>query len=292
MARRRQSPRPARTHLGDLLRSAHENSRRRVSRGRRSTATLTRFSAGAAAADELEDLRLPARLVRWGLALLLLPLCFVTSLTLFQTVSDPDFFGPFWRSSQFWYFSAGVIITAAWFFAGVCRDRLLYLYVLGHELTHALFVYLSFGKVAEIKVTTEGGYIVTNKSNVLIALSPYFVPFWTAVLFVVIGAVSLLSDVDPIGRGLFFSVGLTWGFHLLWTLWMIPRDQPDLRENDTLFSLVVIYLANIGVVTTLICLATDRVTFSGFAETWLTNGELFTTKAKAIVHQLAAAIRS
>lgn len=264
--------------LGTLLQQAHENSLRRSHRPR--TGRLNRFAAGSATADELEALPGGARVIRWFIAALLLPICFVTSLTLFQTVADPSFFGPFWRSAQFWYFSLGVVVVSGWFFTGVCREALLYLYVLGHELTHALFVWASFGKVAEINVTREGGYIITNKSNVLIALSPYFVPFWTVVLFGLVGLLGKLTDIEVVGRGLFFAVGLTWGFHLLWTLWMIPRDQPDLKENDTLFSLVVIYLANICLLAGLVCVASDRVTWSQFGSTWIENGESFVVKGK------------
>jgi hypothetical protein len=44
---------------------------------------------------------------------------------------------------------------------------------------------------------------------------------------------------------------------MVWTLWMIPRDQPDLKENGTFLSLVVIYLANLLVLVLLFCLAAE-----------------------------------
>ena len=40
---------------------------------------------------------------------------------------------------------------------------------------------------------------------------------------------------------------------------MIPRDQPDLKENGVFFSLVVIYLANVVVISVLLCLALKRI---------------------------------
>ena len=43
---------------------------------------------------------------------------------------------------------------------------------------------------------------------------------------------------------MYFLLGGGWLFHLLWTIWMIPQDQPDLQENGTFFSLVFIVLAN------------------------------------------------
>jgi hypothetical protein len=44
---------------------------------------------------------------------------------------------------------------------------------------------------------------------------------------------------------------------MVWTLWMIPRDQPDLKENGTLLSLAVIYLANLLVLAALLCVAAE-----------------------------------
>jgi hypothetical protein len=76
-------------------------------------------------------------------------------------------------------------------------------------------------------------------------------------------------------------MGLTWTFHMVWTLWMIPRDQPDLKENGTFLSLVVIYLANLLVLAGLLCVAGDsplRDTRE-FAHEWMrhaaTWGQLF-----------------
>ena len=40
-------------------------------------------------------------------------------------------------------------------------------------------------------------------------------------------------------------VGLTWGFHVTFTLYMLTKEQPDVLQNGRLFSYVVIYLANL-----------------------------------------------
>jgi hypothetical protein len=53
------------------------------------------------------------------------------------------------------------------------------------------------------------------------------------------------------------AIGVTWAFHMVWTLWMIPRDQPDLKENGTFLSLVIIYLANLLVLVLLLCAAEE-----------------------------------
>ena len=262
--------------LSELLRDAHVRSQRRAKEANRKRQSRDKrnckFAAiSETAPQELDSLPGFQRLIRWAIAALLFPFCIITTITLFQRVSDPAFFGPFWRSSEFWYFATGFVLICGWFFTKIAHDTFLYLYVLGHELTHVLFVYASLGKVADMKVTKQGGYIITNKSNVLIALSPYFVPFWTSIVILLSFAISYFTPIPHHEKILFFLIGGTWGFHMLWTIWMIPRDQPDLKENDTLFSLVVIYLANVIVVGGLICLATDRVTWASFAQTWLEN---------------------
>ena len=60
---------------------------------------------------------------------------------------------------------------------------------------------------------------------------------------------------------------------MLWTLWMIPRDQPDLKENGTFLSLVVIYLANVLLLVALLCAAEDAPIQSAkdFGMDWLRN---------------------
>ena len=115
------------------------------------------------------------------------------------------------------------------------------------------------GRVTDFHVSADGGYITTNKSNLLIALSPYFVPFWSLVAALAYAVARVAMDHPPRELDLAFygAVGVTWTFHMAWTLWMIPRDQPDLRENGTFLSLVIIYLANLALLVGLQCLASE-----------------------------------
>jgi hypothetical protein len=66
-------------------------------------------------------------------------------------------------------------------------------------------------------------------------------------------------------------MGATWSFHLFWTLWIIPRDQPDLQENGTFFSLALIYLANVLLLSSLLCLASPALTWRHFVYNWANN---------------------
>ena len=44
---------------------------------------------------------------------------------------------------------------------------------------------------------------------------------------------------------LYSGLGFWWCFHLFWTAWIIPKDQPDLAGNGTFFSLILVYFANL-----------------------------------------------
>jgi hypothetical protein len=254
---RRQEVRPS---LGELLsaanRRAHDQANRRS--GRRGMKSV--HAAIAMPADEFEHrsfdwLRRP---LRWLVALMLLPLCWVTTWTFLLRFSHATVERGFWQSPEFWYFALGVLSMAGWFWSGLLKSFFLYLYVLGHELTHAVFVLFFRGRISDIHVSAEGGYITTDKTNLLIALSPYFVPFWSVVCALMYAVLQLSAELRPGWDLAFYALmGATWTFHMAWTLWMIPRDQPDLKQNGTCLSLVIIYQANLLVLVALFCMASE-----------------------------------
>ena len=234
-------------------RRAHEQANRRGGNRGKKTIWATTATAGD---EHSETPEWTQRLLRWSLASLLLPLCWVTMWTFLSRFSQATVDPASWRTPEFWYFATGALLMIGWFWSGLFQAFFLYLYVLGHELTHAIFVVLYRGKVTEFHVSADGGYITTNKTNLIIALSPYFVPFWAIVAAIVYGSVRHFAALGPEwDRALYALLGLTWTFHMVWTLWMIPRDQPDLKENGTYLSLVVIYLANLLVLAGLLCVA-------------------------------------
>jgi hypothetical protein len=280
--------------LSSANRRAHEQANRRG--GKRAE----KFVWAAVAAAESEgggvSVEWVTRVMRWTLALVLLPLCWVTSWTFLSRFSQATVDENFWKTAEFWYFATGALVMLGWFCSGLLQTFFLYLYVLGHELTHAVFVLLYRGKVTDFHVSADGGYITTNKTNLVIALSPYFVPFWAVVCVVIYAAVRYFADLAPgWDRLLFAAMGVTWTFHMVWTLWMIPRDQPDLKENGTFLSLVIIYLANLLVLAGLLCVAAESPLQNcrEFAMEWLrhaaTWGDLFLRWANAMIVNFRAA---
>ena len=198
------------------------------------------------------------RLLRLMVGVVLLPFCWVTSWAFLKQFSRATIEQGFWQSAQFWYFAVGVMVMLGWFWSKIGQSLFLYLYVFGHEMTHAVVVKCFGGRVLDMAWSSEGGYVTTDKTNWVISLSPYFVPFWSLIAVIVYVVTSLFAEVSPIGNLAFYGViGATWGFHLAWTLWMIPRDQPDLQDNGTFLSLVLIYLGNLMVLVVLLCVASE-----------------------------------
>lgn len=287
--RAKKRPLAKRPTLREAFRTADQVARARSNRrihGRKGLRTIQASldiplpEIGTIDFDEPEPhaLSLPTRIIRFIIGLILFLPCAVTTITLFQRVSETQgkdeksFISEFWYTSEFFYFAIGTGICATWLLSGIARQIWLYLYVLGHELTHVLFIYLSFGKVSGFSVGLDGGYVVTNKSNILIALSPYFIPFWSLVALLIIAPLNYFVPDLPYNREVLFAViGATWTFHLLFTCWMIPRDQPDLKENETFFSLMLIILANIVLLSALLCFASSDLGWRDFVYNWYNN---------------------
>ena len=142
----------------------------------------------------------------------------------------------------------------------ICRVAPLRLYVLGHELTHALCG-LCFGAIpTNLRVGLTGGSVMLTKSNVWITLSPYFFPFWTAVVGLLALIVRCFVSPLPFTGAWLFAVGFTLGLHVCFTLRAILQEQPDLQEYGYVFSYVLIWIFNVaGVIAWIVC--TSEVTW-------------------------------
>lgn len=233
-------------------------------------------SVNASIAEQADDdysLPLVHLILRSILGVLLIFPCFISTVAIFEVNTTYNTTTHLWHqlfhADAFLYFTVGSILMLGWYWTKLLRKSFLYVYVLGHELTHAFFIFLCGGKVSGFKVTPDGGYVITNKTNVLIALSPYFIPFWTCIVLIISYLTRYFLQIPNHDEILYFLIGFTWTFHLAWTIWMIPRDQPDLKENGSFFSLTVIYLANILLLATLLCLSPSGITFKSYCYQWI-----------------------
>lgn len=199
----------------------------------------------------------------------LLPVCWVVSRTFFEEFTRATLAHEFWRTEAFYFFALGAIL---WLIAFAGLPRPVVLYVFGHELTHALWVWIQGGEVHAFQVRRDGGYIIADRRDFLVSLAPYFFPIYAIALILVYGAVGLwYPQIWLYRRWLFALLGAAWSFHLTFTVWMIPKKQTDLLLHGTFFSLVVIYLANLLVLTILLVSACPQVTWAGFGRELLFN---------------------
>jgi len=264
-----------RAHDREANYRAHDRANRRTGRrGGKSVKLAIAETAPRVIAEEA-----PAgwwlRMGRWLVGVLLIGPSVVTSWSFLSLLANATMEHQFWTTVAFWYFAIGVLLMSGWFVTHLLESLFLYLYVLGHELTHILFIRLFRGQVGAWDAKASGGFVTTDKTNIVIALAPYFVPFWSAAVVGLFAMLRLALEVleTPMPavaeKVLYGLIGFTWAFHLLWTLWMIRRDQPDLRENGTFMSLMIIYLVNLLLLVGMLCGASENLSFRDFATSWV-----------------------
>ena len=134
-------------------------------------------------------------------------------------------------------------------------------YVLGHELTHALWGLLFGALPSKLRVSSGGGSVNLTKSNMLITLAPYFFPFYTFLVIVVALITSAFIRPLPCLPLWMFAVGFTWAFHALFTLETLAQRQPDVKLYGRIFSWVFIFLANVALILVFLA-STTSLTFA------------------------------
>jgi len=236
---------------------------------------------------ESEPLTVPTKWVKFIFAVFLLPMCGVLTQTFFTVFARATVTQRLWAGEEFWFFSLGAVLWLITFF-GLPRPILIY--VFGHELTHALWVWLMGGRVSQFRVGPDGGHVVTSKANFWIALAPYFFPIYSILTIGIYGGLSLFLNMQPYGRLLYAVIGATWAFHFTFTCWMIPKNQTDLTDQGTFFSLVVIYLMNLSLLSVMLILASRQITFESFGTDLLANLGNFVTWIMEVFAQLRVRI--
>jgi hypothetical protein len=193
-----------------------------------------------------------ARFLKFLIALVLLPLVAGEILALIDLawLSAP---AGEWREAWFVSLCAGFL---TWFIIFFLLPRTMWLYVLGHEFTHALAAMLAGGKVSAFRVSSRGGHVMTDRVNWWIALSPYFIPIYALIWMGLWVTVDFYHPLKPWQPILYFGIGLFWSFHLTFTASMIHRRQTDLSGEGYIFSGVVILMVNLAAVLLLLSFLT------------------------------------
>lgn len=264
---------------------------RNRARGRKSQPSqgLPAFLAGTAPAWFSDPASPALRLVKFGVGLLLVPLCWILFETFLVLLQADTLAASYWRSREFAFFGLGAALWLVLFLFARCR-AMLWLYVAGHELTHALFVWICRGRVGRVHISAKGGHILTNRNNFLISLSPYFFPFHSAVVIAAwfLGCWVVAGRYRPDPVWLYGMIGLTWMFHLTFTVWMILREQPDVEQNGRLFSFTVIFAANVLLLSGMLVVASPTATFPGFFASFWENVRTFVPRVVESAAEMAS----
>jgi hypothetical protein len=171
------------------------------------------------------------------IAILLLPVCLGAAKTLWLMVSSSG------QAELFWVaFLSG---AACWIVIYWLLPKPMWIYVFGHELTHALWAWLFGGEVKRFKVSSKGGHVVLNKTNFLITLAPYFFPLYAALLAAVFVAGHLIWDWSPYRVWFHLLLGAAYAFHVSLTAHILKTQQSDITSQGYVFSAVVVFLGNV-----------------------------------------------
>jgi hypothetical protein len=201
-------------------------------------------------------------------AILLLPVCGGAAMALLKVLHACGSVDTTWIPIL-----AGVV---CWVVIYMLLPKPMWLYVFGHELTHALWTWLFGGQVKKMNVSSKGGHVVISKTNFVIALAPYFFPLYVVFVVVVFALGNLIWNWHGYLVWFHLCVGAAYAFHLTLTFHILQTQQTDITSQGYLFSAVVILLGNVCVLLFGIPLLTARVGMLNSLDWWLeSTGMIF-----------------
>lgn len=177
------------------------------------------------------------RLLRFLLGAALLPLTAATVAAFFVTLYEL----PGLARGSAWLLGGMAAYTAV----AVLLPRPVRLYILGHELTHALWSKLFGGRIGKLKITKQGGSVQVSVVNTLVILAPYFFPLYTIALGAAFALAALVRPMQPYFPVFLFLLGASLQFHYLQTGETLGQSQPDLIRAGVTLSLALIPLLNL-----------------------------------------------
>jgi hypothetical protein len=149
--------------------------------------------------------------------------------------------------------------AACWVVIYLLLPKPMWVYVLGHELTHALSTWVLGGRVKKFRASAKGGHVVVTRHNFITALAPYFFPLYAVLVAAVFIAGNRLWNWGGYVVWFHLLLGAAYAFHLTLTWHVLKERQTDITEQGYLFSAVVIFLGNVSVLLVGIPLLASRV---------------------------------
>jgi len=210
------------------------------------------------------------------IGLCFLPFAWVLTMALIETFGKVRYRGaglPFYKTHEFVSLIAGCGVWLLIFFGSLLLRGIplfIRLYVIGHEFMHAWLAGFFFkGRIKEFKAEADGGYIVTDKYNFLIALAPYLWPIYCIPVLAAWGVAGWFPWGQEWIGSFYGALGFTWMFHLSFTVWMLAKGQSDLLGPGRIFSLVLIYTVNVALLAAFVITMAREFTWMGFGrELW------------------------
>mgnify|MGYP001499130923 CR=1 FL=1 len=199
------------------------------------------------------------RFLRFLTGAALIPLCVAATLSLLDVLRRIPGSHALMSPETVWLLTGFLLWIAMW----ILLPPPVKMYVVGHELTHVLWGWLFGARAHDLRFSDRGGSVRLSKSNLLITLAPYFFPFYTMLVILAHFLTGLFVNPLPAPLAWLFLIGLTWGFHVTFTLQSLTITQPDIQEYGRLFSYAVIYLINLAGVSLWVVCAT-RATLMDF----------------------------
>ncbi len=166
--------------------------------------------------------------------------------------------------------------AACWLVIYLLLPKPMWVYVVGHELTHALWTWAMGGRVKKFKASAKGGHVVVTKSNFLIALAPYFFPLYAVLVLAGFVCGRLVWGWHGYEVWFHLLLGAAYAFHVTLTWHILKSSQSDITEQGYLFSAVVIFLGNSSVLLLGIPLLADKAGVVTALGWWASStGEVF-----------------
>jgi len=199
--------------------------------------------------------------IKFILALLLLPICVGAARALWLVLRAG------YGADTVWMPLLGG--AGCWIVIFLLLPKPMWIYVFGHELTHAIWTWLFGGQVKKMKVSSKGGHVVISKTNFLIALAPYFFPLYAFFVIAVFALGKLFWHWQGYTVWYHLLLGAAYAFHLTLTFHVLQTRQSDITSQGYLFSAVVVFLGNAVVLLVGVPLLTARVSVLDSLGWWL-----------------------
>jgi hypothetical protein len=174
--------------------------------------------------------------VKTIVAILLLPICIGTADAVWTAIRHAGGRAQVWMPML-----AG---AACWTVIFLLLPKPMWVYIFGHELTHAVWTWAFGGSVKRFKARSTGGHVITTKNNFVIALAPYFFPFYAVMIVVIFVIGDLVADWSRYIAWFYLLLGAAYAFHVTLTAEILKTRQTDITGQGWFFSGVIIFLGN------------------------------------------------